>query len=291
MIIISNLHIRIFKESQNAIDLFYGDMTIKKGDFLYVSGDNGSGKSTLYNALTDRIHKIEGGTIRYLNISPLKQKDVFSFNDEESAELRRNISYLESEPWFRHNSTFYEALKDPAYFALKYQYLSDKKNFKNRKKELKKEFKNNRARIDEKIEYYFDNYLSSFFNIDSFSSFKREQIEHNLEEETSKGQRRFLSFFAHVIKTEIMNVSLFILDEPFTHLDNSNIKLVVDILKSLRKQNPSMVIMLTAHGNYHTFAHLITKKLTLEKGSKTLGQAKYVAKFKEVTDHEKNIVN
>lgn len=227
--VIETKNFKVQIKNRNAI-IDYNNLQIKHGDFVVIEGENGSGKSTFLKIITN-----EAG-----NYCSIKEGDIFingkSLFDYKTDYLRRNIvvNITQFDQFIKGESP-YKALIRPAMNALYGQ-----ENVKNKKKEIKK------------LAYkYYDEFLYKFFNTNDQEEHKKNHFNFGFRFRSvtslSGGQQKMIHILQGIIKAKVIGCNIMLMDEPLNNLDKENKKILLQLIKNLREENPNLTILLITH--------------------------------------------
>jgi len=225
------------------------DFCLNPGDVLFINGKNGSGKSTLINylfttALTNYVlADTHGMNVLFdgENLLDLKNKNRI---------MNAKVAYLNQESYFVSNHKLRDSLMYPTIIAAENSKIDVKKQVINQLVDyyLFHDFMNENA-----LFYDLYGYNETYNTLDDQDKLQyvKKVFQKKKTRDLSYGQRKLVQFVSQLIKVEIMNSKLLVLDEPLNHLDPSKIKIVSqmidDILKARLKTNFPLSMIIVSH--------------------------------------------
>lgn len=207
----------------------YGSFEVNKGDFMLVTGKNGSGKSTflrLFRLQDEGYFSVDGGAY-FLPCS--SQKSVHEYSDAELTALNRMVAYIGQEDRFQTYDSAYSAIFTACKTA-----LEGNRSLSRAERAQKLEH------TDELIQKYFKEYLSTSFRCTDFNVFKRKKVY-----SWSGGQQKMINVLAGIIKAQVCNLSLLVMDEPLNNLDGANKYVVSKVVEELVRGGNIAIIAVT----------------------------------------------
>ncbi len=194
----------------------YGDFSIPYGKLVTIEGKNGSGKSTFLKLLTGYGSYYEVyGALNVIGMDVIKS---------DKSLLRRKIVSLDQEDSFIVAESVFSALKRSSMIA-----ISGMEN----KKELK-------LKVKEMANDYYEKYIKDFLTGITVKKYRRVSS-------FSGGQKKIIHILQQIIKAKVIGAELLLMDEPLNNLDKNNKKLLIDLIKELRNDNPRLTILLITH--------------------------------------------
>ncbi len=213
------------KQSQKIV---YGSFDICSGDFIIIQGRNGSGKSTLCHllALTKTNYFSVNKEARLIyHAEGFPRESICDYDNEKASALCRDVVYIDQEDNFQGPDSGYDVLYEPAEVAL------DEK-FSGRHLHEKRE------QLKECIENYYDNYIQAALKSKSLKEFKRKKAT-----DYSGGQKKMLHILAGLIKAEVCESQMIIMDEPLNNLDGKNKCYLNNILSAFRNEKTAILMI------------------------------------------------
>lgn len=232
-IIIKTNDFKLKIDSKGTI-LNYGNLLIKKGDFVTIEGPNGSGKSTFLKLLVNEAGEycsLESGSIF------IDGKNLF---DYDSDVLKRSVVVrIDQEESFKKGESAFHALIRPAIVA-----SCDVDNPKEMKKQIK----------DLALQYYKD-YLINFYHdpnsdISKYKSNPKCDYRFMYLQSASSlsgGQQKMIHIMQGIIKAKAIGCKIMLMDEPLNNLDKENKKILLKMIHELRQIDRELTILLITH--------------------------------------------
>lgn len=199
-----------------------GNIEIKKGQLVLLFGSNGTGKTTLFKCLCKRVDKDKRNEKEYGLRT--KEKIVFDGKAYEPGHFKAigdQIGYAEQRMDLNFSNMFIRCLDYCLEFTEPYR------NFLEREK---------------KRDYNPRKYLKSLFN--SFSKKGYENLKDRRLFNMSGGQRQAVNLIRCLGRKD---APLYLIDEPTNTLDGDMINNFLDVLESIRKENPSSSFFIITH--------------------------------------------
>jgi ABC-type cobalamin/Fe3+-siderophores transport system ATPase subunit len=207
------------RTASNKLILSDVNITINKGDFIFLKGNNGSGKSTFLNILArytpPRTTYCVSGKCAYYGNGIKNKFDIFTPNVDMQW-YRQQVCYIEQTRMIKEN-------------ILQYFYR------------IMSPIKDNISKDDIKL-FLYDHEITKI--IGGISS---DELLHKKISSFSEGQKRIIEILAGIMRSECESIKLLLIDEPFNHLDVKNTVMIVKSIYDLRKKKPEMVIISTTH--------------------------------------------
>ncbi len=193
------------------------NFTVEKGDKILLSGINGAGKSTLFKALLNFITE-EGDAYAKL------EGGKYTFCESENTDnLNQNIIYISQEdfiskPYKKVRKAFLEAIPDE---------ISDKKK-----------------------------YLSDW--LEKYKPFIQDDLKKKLIDkrvfQLSGGEKKFVGIVQSLLRCDMENVKLALIDEPVNNLDAKHIRQLSDLLTRIQCYNTDFAVVIITH--CHAFPNI-----------------------------------
>lgn len=199
-----------------------GNIEIKKGQLVLLFGSNGTGKTTIFKCLCKRVDKGKKNEKEYGLRT--EKKIVFDGKEYEPGHFKAigdQIGYAEQRMDLNFSNMFIRCLDYCREFTEPYR------NFLEREK---------------KRDYNPKEYLNSLF--DSFSKKGYENLKDRRLFNMSGGQRQAVNLIRCLGRKD---APLYLIDEPTNTLDGDMINNFLDVLESIRKENPSSSFFIITH--------------------------------------------
>lgn len=252
---IKDLNIKL--KNNNEKLMYIENFSINYGEIVFIKGNNGNGKSTLLNLLFTERNKP-----KYIDY--YENKIFNSFSKDVNYKINKEISYLSQDNLIKHNMSVYDTL---IYFTcVGIENISNDKVSKENKRDLKNKADEIRNR------YIYQNYNN---NKNLFYDLYNDKTFHNLKDEEEKkkyiinrlkkekahnlsgGQKKIVSFLSEIIKAEVMNSKILVLDEPLNNVDLRKIKTLSNIISNLiNKYKGEMSYLIISHLMIFDFLNL-----------------------------------
>lgn len=200
-----------------------GNIEIKKGQLVLLFGSNGTGKTTLFKCLCKRVDKDKRNEKEYGLRT--KEKIVFDGKEYEPGHFKAigdQIGYAEQRMDLNFSNMFIRCLDYCLEFTEPYR------NFLEKEKKEK--------------DYDPKKYLEHLFL--SFSKKGYENLKDRRLFNMSGGQRQAVNLIRCLGRKD---APLYLIDEPTNTLDGDMINNFLDVLESIRKENPSSSFFIITH--------------------------------------------
>ncbi len=235
-----NLKVKLRNDKEFLYEILQ-DVEVGLGEYVMIKGWNGVGKSTLLNIIHNGFHHdMENKYHTTDKDSVIKvdfHKDELIYENilkdfDGLQQYKRNLSYLEQNDMFLIDSKAKDAVMFPSV-------VYAEETIKN-KNELKKKLKEISIIADRYFYKYLEgNFGEKDFDIEAFTNKKVDSM--------SGGQRKIIHILSHVLKVEMFQIRLFLLDEPLNNLDSTKKCIVDKILSDLISEE--LTIILISHCN------------------------------------------
>ena len=231
---VDNLCLRLL---ETKTDIDYGSFDIEGDDFVIIKGSNGSGKSTFLKLFAPT--KLTGycGLVRgkmFYRDAGLGDSDIFS-RGYDRAKLLRRIVNITQEERFSSWASAYTAMLEPATVAVKEDTTLSAKQ---KAEKI--------ARAKELVRYYYEEVLrkSGAFTTGPFA------FRYKKATSFSGGQQKMLNLLSGIIKAEVIEARLILMDEPLNNLDAKNKAIFSAMITALRRRrreegNPIAIMAIT----------------------------------------------
>lgn len=212
------------------------EINLYKGDFAIVRGPNGCGKSTLLKFLirdydiSEYCEPVGDGAECYLyGVKELENVNIFADTTEKDISvIRSRIDFIDQEDHVIDRIKVLETLMLPSLIYIK-EFL--KKN--------KEEYNAKIAELEKLVDKFFDEKLISFID--------KQKAKKTRYRDLSGGQKKIIHIISKIIKAELFDAKVLLMDEPLNNLDIKNKILLNNLIEHLRNDNPDVVILIITH--------------------------------------------
>jgi ABC-type glutathione transport system ATPase component len=207
--------------------------SIAEGEIVFINGKNGSGKSTLIRTLFSKNNK---PSYSY----PIGEKLMtHHFSGTEEDFINKHVTLLSQTNDPMSNMSIYESISYPSKISIENCSLAP---FKTNKKEIIDQLYRLVDQMLLECEFdethlFYDLFDDERFYKSNSKEQQRKYVERILKskrtDRLSGGQTKLVAFLAAVVKTQIMESSLLVMDEPLNNIDLNKMKRVSGILSDL----------------------------------------------------------